>query len=67
MFMTFMTGQQVITIHMLSKITKSKDNQAMKFGQLIEGKMIYIYIYIFFENSYEKCGGEASHRLFYKY
>ena len=46
MFMTFMTGQQVITIHMLSKITKSKDNQAMKFGQLIKGKMIYIYIYI---------------------
>ena len=65
MFMTFMTGQQVITIHMLSKITKSKDNQAMKFGQLIKGKMIYIYIY--FENSYKKCGGEASHRLFYKY
>ena len=43
MFMTFMTGQQVITIHMLSKITKSKGNQAMKFGQLIEGKMICIY------------------------
>ena len=43
--MTFMTGQQVITIHMLSKITKSKDNQAMKFGQLIEGKMIYICIF----------------------
>ena len=34
--MTSHTGQQIITIHILSNISKSKPNQAMKFGQLIE-------------------------------
>ena len=34
----------------------------MKFGQLIE----YNIRNIFLEKSYSKCGGEASHRPFYK-
>ena len=29
-------GQQTITIHILPKISKSKDNLAMELGQLIE-------------------------------
>ena len=34
--MKLQTGQQIIKIHILLNISKSKDNQAMKFGQLIE-------------------------------
>ena len=33
--MTSQTGQKIITMHVLSNISRSKDNQAMKFGQLI--------------------------------
>ena len=36
MFMTSQPGQQVITIHILSNILRSKGNQTMKFGQSIE-------------------------------
>ena len=38
-FMTSQPGQQTIAIHILTNISKSKDNQAMKFGQLIEYNM----------------------------
>ena len=31
-----MTGQQIITIHVLPNVSKIKGNQAMKFGHLIE-------------------------------
>ena len=34
-FMMFQPGLQTITIHLLSNISQSKDNQTMKFGQLI--------------------------------
>ena len=37
--MTSQPGQQTIAIHILTNISKSKDNQAMKFGQLIEYNM----------------------------
>ena len=33
--MASQTGQQTITIHILPDISRSKGNQAMKFGQLI--------------------------------
>ena len=35
-FMTSQPGQQTIAIDILNNISRSKDNQAMKFGQLIE-------------------------------
>ena len=35
-FVTWQTGRQIITIHILLNILRIKDNQAMKFGQLIE-------------------------------
>ena len=35
-FMTSHTEQQIITIKILHNISRSKDNQAMKFGQLIK-------------------------------
>ena len=34
--MTSQAEQQIILIHILSNISKSKSNQTMKFGQLIE-------------------------------
>ena len=45
---------------MLPNISRSKDNQTMKFGQLIECNMRNIFL----EKSYTKCGGETSPRLF---
>ena len=35
-FRTLQPGQQIITIHILADISRSKDNQAMKFGRLIK-------------------------------
>ena len=60
--MTSQTGQQIITIHILSNISRSKGNQTMKLGQLIKCKMRNIFL----EKSYTKSGGEASPRPFYK-
>ena len=51
------TGQQMITINILPKISISKN----KFGHLVEYKMKY-----FFEKLYKECGGEASPGLFNK-
>ena len=51
-----MTGQQIITIHILSNISNSKGNQTMKFDQLIEYNMGNKFL----EKSYTKCGEEAS-------
>ena len=34
--MTIKPGQQTIRIYILSNISRSKDNQTMKFGQAIE-------------------------------
>ena len=34
-FMTSQTGQQIMTIHILPNISRSKDNQTMKYGPLI--------------------------------
>ena len=49
-------------MHLLINISRSKGNQAMKFGQLIE----YNLINIFLEESYTKCGGETIPRSFFK-
>ena len=59
-FMTSQIGQQIITIHILSNISRSKDNQTMRFGQLTEQKIRNI------GKSYTKYGGEASPRPFHK-
>ena len=34
--MTSQAGQQTITIHILRKISRSKGNQTIKFGQLVD-------------------------------
>ena len=43
-FMTSQTGQQIITMHIICNISRSKDNQTMKFGQLIEDNMINFFL-----------------------
>ena len=42
--MTSQTGIQTITINILLDISKSKDNQAMKFGRLIEYNVANIFL-----------------------
>ena len=56
------TRQQIIQIHILPNISRSKDNQTMKFGQLIECNMRNIFL----EKSYTKFGGETGGRPFLK-
>ena len=42
--MTSQNGKQIIKIHILRNILRSKDNQAVEFGQLIEYTMrIYFF------------------------
>ena len=42
--MASQTGQHIIAVHILSNISRSKDNQAMKFGQVIKYSMRNIFI-----------------------
>ena len=56
--MTSHSGSQTIAIHILTK--RSKDNQAMKTGHLLE----YNLRNIFLEKSYTKWGGETIPREF---
>ena len=51
---------QTIVIHILPNILKCKDNQTMKFCQLIDYNLIIIFI----EKWYAKYGGGASPRPF---
>ena len=56
--MTSQPGWQTIAIDILPNISRSNDNQAMKFGQLIE----YNEINIFLQKLYRKWGRETSSR-----
>ena len=42
--MTSQTGKQIIPIQILLNISRSKDNQTMKFGQSIEYNMRNIFL-----------------------
>ena len=53
--MTSQLGQPTIAVDILPNISRSKGNQAMKFGQLIEHNMRKIFV----ERSYTKCAGET--------
>ena len=48
--MTSQPGYQRIVIHILSNISRSEDNQRMKFGQLIEYNMRNVFL----QKSYTK-------------
>ena len=54
--MTLQPGYQTVIIHILPNISRSKDNQTMKFVRLIEYNMRNIFL----EKSYTKCDGETS-------
>ena len=58
--MTSQPGSQTIVIYILSNISRSKCNQTMKFGQLVDYDMRNIFL----EKSYTKYGGETSPRPF---
>ena len=61
--MTSQPGYQIIAMHILTNISRSKTNQAMmKSDQLIEYNMRNIFL----EISYLKCGGETILRSFSK-
>ena len=59
-FLTSQLDKQTIVIHILPNISKSKGNQTIKFGQLIECNTRNIFL----EKSYTKCGEESSSRPF---
>ena len=61
-FMTPQTGKPTIIIYVLPNISRSKDNQTMKFGQFIEYNMRNIFL----EKSCTKGYGENSTRPFSK-
>ena len=56
------TGPQIIAIHTLPNILRSKSTQAMKFGQLLKYNMKNIFL----EKLYPKCVEEVSLRFFHK-
>ena len=56
------TGYQVITIHIVPDISRSKSNQTKKLGQLIGCDMQNIFL----GKSCTKNGGETSLRYFFK-
>ena len=58
--MTSQPGKQTIVIYILPNISRSKGNQTMKFGQVIECNMKNLFL----EKSYTKHGGETSPRPF---
>ena len=53
--MTSQPGEQTIAIRILPNISRSKGNQAMKFGQLIEYNMRKIFV----EKLCIKCAGKT--------
>ena len=60
-FITSQARQRIITIQILPNISRREDNNAMKFGQLIDYNMIF-----FLEKSYRKCGEKLVPDLFIK-
>ena len=58
--MTAQPGEQTIVIHILPNISRSKGNQTLAFGQLIECNMRNIFL----ERSFTKYGVATSPRPF---
>ena len=43
--LTSQTGQQIITTHTLPNMSRSKGNQAMKFGQIVKYSVISLSMF----------------------
>ena len=54
------TWEKTVTINILPSISRSKGNQIIKYGKLIEYNMRHIFL----GKSYTKCGGETIPRPF---
>ena len=54
-FITSQPGLQTIAMHILPNISRSKGNQKMKFGQLIEYNLRNSFV----EKSYTKCAAQT--------
>ena len=52
--MTSQPGEQTIAIHILPNMSRSKGNQAIKYGQLIEYNMKNIFVERSYTNVVEK-------------
>ena len=61
-FVTSKLGKHTIATNILPNISRSKENQTMKLGQLIKYNMRNIFL----EKSYIRCGGETGLRSFSK-
>ena len=59
-FITSQPGLQTIVIRILASISRSKGNQTMKFGQVVDYNMGNNFL----EKSYPKCGEETSPKPF---
>ena len=60
--MTSQPGKRTNVVHILLNISRRKDNETLKFGQLIECNMRNVFL----EKSYTKCGRKTISRLFSK-
>ena len=60
--MILQTVKQIIIIHILPNIWRSKDSKAKKYGQFKEYNMKNNFL----QKSYKQCGEEANSRPFYK-
>ena len=58
--MTSQPGKQLIAMHLLPNISRSRSSQTTKFGQLKKYNMRNIFV----EKSYTKCGEEIIPRHF---
>ena len=58
-FMALQTSKPMTTIHLLPNISRSKGNQTMTFGHLIEHNIRNIFL----EKSYKKYPGETIHNF----
>ena len=61
-FMTPQTGQQIVNVHTLSNISRSKSNQTMKLHQLVKYKIRSMFV----KKSYSKCGEKGRPRPLYE-
>ena len=59
--MTSQPGKQIVTMHILSNISRNKGNQTMQSGHSIEHNMRNIFV----EKSYTKCEEETCPRISY--
>ena len=60
--MTSQPRKETIPIHLLPNSSRSKDNETLKFGQVIEYNMRNLFL----KKSYTKYGGETIPRPFIK-